>query len=90
MERILFPLSGYNIDANYNPNIDIKEFKWSKQTWDMHKLLKKSNDLKNKIDVYQDSIIETVYIENSGFEVVRKFKLKDGKWFLGFYGVQDL
>ncbi|MDR0801721.1 hypothetical protein [Fluviicola sp.] len=89
ISRILFPLPGHNIDSDYNPDEKIEIFKWDKNNWDMQKKILDQN-FKNELRKYNDSIIERIYIENSGFEIVRKFYLHNKKWYLGFYGSQNL
>lgn len=38
----------------------------------------------------QDSVVESIYLENSGFLLVRTFALKEGYWFLIRYDVSNL
>lgn len=38
----------------------------------------------------QDSVVERIYLENSGFLLERTFKLKDGCWFLTKYDLSNL
>jgi len=89
ISRILFPLPGYNIDSDYNPNEKIINFNWNKNDWVMHKKIL-DEKFKNELKKYNDSMIERLYIENSGVEIIRKFYLYNNKWYLGFYGSQSL
>jgi hypothetical protein len=38
----------------------------------------------------QDSIVEKIYIENSGFLLERTFKLLNGEWYLVRYNISNL
>ena len=43
-----------------------------------------------KFDKSQDSIVEKIYMENSGFLMERTFKLSEGQWFLTRYNIKYL
>lgn len=91
ISRIIFPVDGYEIDENYNPNIKKEDdFHWNKSDWKIHRAIKESDDLKITTNKSDSLVVETIFIPNSGFELVRKFKLLSGKWFLIFYGEQNL
>jgi|GEM_PF-968132 len=96
LSRINFPLSGiHNIEVEESPSNESGDstiYKWEKENW---VILKKNsfqgNDSVKNIDgeIYKRKtqktdifICDSVYIEDSGFGVVKKFALKNGKWYL--------
>ena len=89
INRIVFPLDGYNLN-NENAFNSNSNFKWNRKEWTYHKLIKFDMQFKKETTIHGDSAIEKIYIPNSGFEIIRKFSKVKGKWFLVFYGNQDL
>lgn len=92
MNRIKFPLKGYNYDETYSPisEIDYSNYEWKKSEWEIHSKPIASDSLKVERIVKKEEVEEVITIPNSGTEIVRKFTLIDGKWFLVFYGNQTL
>ena len=92
ISRILFPIKGVKFDVmNYNPldSNKIVEFIWTKENWDIHK---KITDSTIKIEtVKTDTVVKQhIYIENSGFQVERDFKLMSNKWYLFYYSYRNI
>ncbi|KFF05452.1 hypothetical protein [Flavobacterium reichenbachii] len=82
ISRVDFPIEGTHVSG-------FEHYDWTKKNWEFQ-IVPVSEQ--NKIDEYQHSliksdtlIIEKFWIENSGFQVERKFKIIDGKWFLIYY-----
>ena len=91
ISRIIFPLNGYEINENYNPiERTDEDFHWNKSDWKIHRKINGTKDLKITTNQSDNLVVETIFIPNTGFEIVRKFKLINGKWFLIFYGEQNL
>lgn len=90
LSRITFPLDGYYIGENYNPDEKKSDFHWTKSNWEIHEIIEDNGDFKIDLQKSDSLIVETIYIPNSGFEIIRKFKLIKKEWFLVFYGEQDL
>jgi len=88
INRIKFPLKVNIIDGNYNPNEVNENTHWERKDWRFLNL--KSSHFKIKILKTDFIIKHSVYLENSGFEVYREFKIEKGKWFLTYYSFQDL
>jgi len=104
MSRIEFPLKGlYNepVESTMsNPIGDTILYVWERKNW----TIVKTSFINNKDTSIQDSygtkhirrikknsteVIDSVYIEDSGFITVRKFKLKDKKWYLTYYEIYN-
>lgn len=92
MSRIKFPLKGYNYDETYSPisEIDFSNYEWQRDEWDIHSKPIESDSLKVEFIVEKGKVEEVITIPNSGTEIVRRFSLMNGKWFLVFYGNQTL
>lgn len=87
MERINFPLEGYNIGENYNPMEDNGDFVWEKSNWEILKIpIVNEMGFKREFEKEDGKIFERLYIEDSGFEILFEYELKNGKWFLVYYG----
>jgi hypothetical protein len=104
MSRIEFPLKGlYNepVESTMsNPIGDTILYVWERKNW----TIVKTSFINNKDTSIQDrygtkyirrikknstEVIDSVYIEDSGFITVRKFKLKDKKWYLTYYEIYN-
>lgn len=82
ISRVDFPIDGVGVSGFERHN-------WTKTNW---KFLKIPVAETTTIENYQHSLVKTdttitekFWIENSGFEVERQFKLIDNKWFLIYY-----
>jgi hypothetical protein len=81
MSRIKFPLEGRNVEGD-------KITSWTIDNW---VLLKKSayevDTVEYKVEITESDILKIfrVYIPDSGFEVLSKFGLIDGKWYLIYH-----
>jgi len=96
--RINFPLPGshsLNVGSTFGDSICSE---WKAEEWTMIKKMFPNQDSIIKIgqNVYKrkinrnDSVVEErIYIENSGFEELQKFVIKDGKWYLSYYSVAN-
>lgn len=93
LARVSFPLKGYNISGeNYNPESKSdSDFYWTRNDWVIQHKPERGGDFKIKLsNLDSNNIEERVFIDHSGFEVIRRFSREDGKWYLVFYGNQDL
>jgi len=98
MSRINFPLLGphtKNVGSTFGDSISSE---WKEEEWTMIKKLFPNQDSIIQIgqNVYKrrinktDSIVEErIFIENSGFEELQKFVIKDGKWYLSYYSLAN-
>lgn len=103
MSRINFPLSGtHNIEVEESPTNESGDsiiHQWQKEDW----VILKQNSFqgsdtlkmidgeiyKRKIQKTDVFVCDSVYIENSGFGVVRKFALRNEKWYLINYSTYN-
>lgn len=86
MERIQFPLEGGSYDSE-------NETKWNKKNWQLKKYTVYDVDTTQyKVEFnFTDTMVnERIYIPNSGFDFLCKYKLIDGKWFLIYCMDQNL
>lgn len=91
ISRITFPLEGFDVNSD---NTFLKEeednFYWQKKDWVyMHHITNK-NEFKIEIKRKEKSIEEKVSLPDSGFYIIRTFSFINEKWYLTFYGFQDL
>jgi hypothetical protein len=103
MSRINFPLKGsHNINVPIRgKNImgDSIIVGWKKKDWRMvTNTYFKNNETKVKIDnttylrktqIGTKTAVIRTYIENSGFEVVEKYAILNGKWYLVYFSNLD-
>ena len=82
MSRINFPLEGVFVDG-------VKNHKWSKENWEFIQAEvsenPKSEEFEHSLKKTNDMVVEKYWIEDAGFKIERRFKLKDGKWYLVYY-----
>lgn len=87
MSRIKFPLKGQLIDGFENHN-------WNSKTWHLMTTEVGSKNLpkefKRKITKTDSSVVESIWIENSGFKLEREFKPINNQWFLTSYNEVNL
>jgi len=99
MSRVIFPLASDVIDSSTNVVEEPTTPVLTKQNWVMMRndYFIKNDSIasidgriyKRKIERINSQIIETVYIENSGFRETLTFSLKNSKWYLTDYIVLD-
>ena len=83
LSRISFPIKGINREG-------FEEYKWTKTNWiflsnPVQRINPYSNEYKHKISVSDTLITEKYWVENSGSQTERHFKLIEEKWFLVYY-----
>lgn len=99
--RVIFPLKGFNSDE-YDEELGDKNppYFWKKKDWSFLTTLEKDYlkvDKKDWVEEYRkvikynkdSTVLEKVYIVDSGYIVERKFKKLKGKWFLIFYSYRN-
>lgn len=91
ISHITFPLEGFDVNSD---NTFLKEeedsFYWQKKDWVyMHHITNK-NEFKIEIKRKEKSIEEKISLPNSGYFIIRIFSFINEKWYLTFYGFQDL
>ena len=95
LSRIDFPLEGYNSDdisdipSDFAEQMGIEianddDYHWDKEDWLLIQDLD-DNVIERSILRTDSLIIENFIIPNSGFEIIREFKLKEDKWYLVYY-----
>jgi hypothetical protein len=101
LSRITFPLKGFNSDE-YNEELGDKnpQYFWKKNEWTFLETLPQNYvkyDKKEWIEEYKkeikhkkdSSVLEKIYMVDSGYIEERVFKLIKGKWFLVFYSYNN-
>ena len=87
LARINFPIGGKSIDGH-------EKHDWTLKNWQMLKnfvVEKSSNkEYKHSLSKTDTLIVEKYWIPESGFQVERKFKRINNKWFLIFYNDVNL
>lgn len=82
LSRIPFPIDGQCVN-------DLENTRWSKKNWEFLKtpvaLDPDTSECKHSLTMTDSMVTEKFWIDQSGFKVERRFKLKDGKWFLVYY-----
>jgi hypothetical protein len=92
MSRIIFPLSSSNIDSSSNDLNESIASAFSKENWTILKnnVFRDKDSIidvdgrvyKKRISKTKESVIESLYIEDSGCFTTLKFDLIKGKWYL--------
>lgn len=97
INRIEFPLKGYNSDFDDGIPDDVREelsmkpqeeFMWKKNEWEMLKNVNDEN-LKKELNKSDTLVVERIYKEASGYEILRKFKPINNKWYLIYYSYSN-
>ena len=84
LSRIPFPIDGQNVN-------DLENTRWSKKNWEFLKTpvsLTPDTDTaecRHSLAMSDTMVTEKFWIDQSGFKVERRFKLRNGKWFLVYY-----
>jgi hypothetical protein len=82
VSRIAFPIGGQCVN-------DLENTKWSTKNWEFLKtpvtLNADTTECRHSLTMTDTLVTEKFWIDQSGFKVERRFKLKDGKWFLVYY-----
>lgn len=90
LNHIAFPLSGKPASGDFN--IELTDFKWTREGWKVHKRMADDDDtFDKKYLVYsEDMISEIIYSPDYGYYMERRFgRLSDG-WNLIYYAdMQD-
>ncbi len=102
ISRIAFPLKGFNSDE-YDPELGSKNppYYWKKSSWQFIETLEKdtvvidkkdwTEEYRREINNNKDStVLEKIYIVDSGYIVERKFKKIKEKWNLVYYSYKNL
>lgn len=80
LSRIKFPIGGQFVDG-------FERHEWTIENWDLHKEPvsgKKLKGFEHTITKTDTTVVEKIWIENSGFNFERKFKIIEGQWFLTY------
>ena len=87
VSRVAFPIGGKYVDGS-------SQHGWTKQNW---KLLKSpvgspvdTTQYKYRLVRTDSSVSEKFWIDQSGFNIERRFKLKKDKWFLTYFNDVNL
>ncbi len=87
LARITFPIGGKSING-------FEKHEWKLENWEMLKncVVEKSatKDYKHSLTKSDTLVVEKYWIPESGFEVERKFKRINNKWFLIYYNDVNL
>lgn len=87
LARVNFPIGGKSIDG-------FEKHDWTLKNWEMLKTLvietSQTKDYKHSLTKSDTLVIEKYWIPESGFEVERKFKRINNKWFLIYYNDVNL
>jgi hypothetical protein len=91
ISRVIFPLEGATYFVNYRDELD--SIPWNKDKWkfciaNIYKL--DSIKYKMNILIQGSDVKENIWIKGSGFEMERRFKLINGKWYLVYYIVSSM
>lgn len=89
-ERILTPLKG--IIKAWDKDV-IKEESWAKKIVTVtpkEKFFQIYKNLKTDLIVKDTVVIERYWIEQSGFQLEKKYILRSGKWYLYSYDISNL
>jgi len=82
VSRIAFPIGGQCVN-------DIENKKWNRSNWEFVNtpvsLNADTTEYRHSLVMTDTLVTEKFWIDQSGFKVERRFKLKDGKWFLVYY-----
>jgi hypothetical protein len=82
ISRIPFPIDGQCVN-------DVENARWSKNNWEFLKtpvaLDTDTTECRHSLVMSDSMVTEKFWIDQSGFKVERRFKLKSGKWFLVYY-----
>jgi len=92
LNRIKFPLNGFNSDENIDNN-DV--YFWEKENWLFYSSddFKDSDnmDFKEKVILMTDtSMIYRIYKPQSGYEIKYHFKKESKKYYLNFYSYKNI
>jgi hypothetical protein len=82
LSRIKFPIGGQCVN-------DLENTTWSNKNWEFLKtpvsLEVDTLDCRHSLTMTDTLVTEKFWIDQSGFKVERRFRLKNGKWFLVYY-----
>ena len=82
LSRIAFPIGGQVVNDTENAT-------WNRHNWEFLKtpvsLTADTTECRHSLVMTDTLVTEKFWIDQSGFKVERRFKLRDGKWFLVYY-----
>lgn len=82
LSRIAFPIGGEYADGE-------SRFKWTRHNWLLMRepigSALSSNEYKHEVNRSDSLVTERIWIDSSGFNIERHFKLIKGKWYLTYY-----
>ncbi len=86
MDHIIFPLQGMpQIDSTMTREY-LKNFKWQKEDWVIHKNISESDGyFKKEFTDFSGIISERIYHQNNSFEMTRRFAKIQDEWHLIYY-----
>ena len=94
MSRINFPLKGTHY-RNNGGDFELKKLSnWKKEEWKIIKNIFPNKDsitvidrdtYKRRISKTNTLVTENIFIENSGYNRLLKYAIKNGKWYLIYY-----
>lgn len=90
IKRITFPLKGIVIDGDYNPDEGPQKKVWRIKDWNYFTFSKCNYEFEVKFDKSDTVVKEYITIPDSGYEIIREFKLIESKWYLVFLSQQNL
>ncbi len=90
--RIIYPLKGEikSWDENDKPNTETWPLGEKIIVVSKEALLNEYKNLKTTLEKMNSSVIEKLWIEQSGFYIEREFILKSGKWYLNRYDFSNV
>ena len=100
ISRVVFPLPGFNSDIYDQESRKSLKYFWEKKDWIFLKTLEGSYKKFLKKDWEEEyykvikkgsnnTMFETIYMKESGYSEVRKFKLIHAKWYLYYYSYKN-
>ena len=92
--RIAQPLEGKILEWHETEDMEVVTSTWQEGEpeiiSDYEAIKSEIENVKHDISKTENSVIEKIYIENSGFFMDREFRLIDGKWYLCKYDISNL
>ncbi|WP_029904181.1 DUF4348 domain-containing protein [Prevotella sp. 10(H)] len=83
LSRINFPLEGEIIDEDIEITGEIEETDWEMLTNSIYEVDTDEYQVEIKEDA--DEVFHRVYIQDSGVDIIEKYKRIKGKWYLVYY-----
>jgi hypothetical protein len=87
LSRVAFPIGGKYLDVEWT-------YHWTKDNWRLLKRPVSDEPLPNgylgDVQRSDSSVIEKIWKSDSTYRSVRRFQLKNGKWFLTYYDFKSI